>query len=196
MNRFLAAFGMILLLLSCSHEEQQERQTVSPERSDLDILLEQTAKNPKDADAWYHIADLYERVNAYEQEIEALQKVVALQPERGYAYFRMGNAYSRLAKYQEAVKAFEKAKSEQAKNPVLFNNMAIALGKLNRPNDEIAALRAAIKIRPRYSAAHFNLAMVYLRTGNRQGALREQQTLMEFDVTLANTLKKEIEKKR
>jgi len=198
MKRAVLSFVLTsLMIVSCSHEEdQRQAQIISRGTSDLEILTERTAKNPKDADAWYHIADLYDRTNNYQQEIEALRKVVAIQPKHGYAYFKMGTAHSRLAQYREAIKAFEKAKQFMPRNPVLFNNMALAYGKLNRPDDEIASLRTAIKLRPRYATARFNLGMVHLRTGNRQEALKDQKELQEIDITLAKELMKEIDKKR
>lgn len=195
MKRLSLVIALLMLTAACS-EQQREPVIVAPQKSDIDILLEQTAQNPKDADAWYHLADLYDRMEMYQQEIDALKKVVALQPGRGYAYLRMGNACNRLGKYPEAVQSFEKAKPSQAKNPVLYNNLAFAYGKLGRTKDEIAALRKAIELRPRYATARFNLAMASLRNGDRGEALTQYKALNNIDGTLAAQLKKEIDHSR
>ena len=196
MKNLLMFLVFVSLLGACTGEDQRQPQTLAPVKTDLELLLEQTAQNPKDADAWYHLADLYDRVELYEQEIDALKKVVALQPKRGYAYLRMGNACNRLGRYPEAVQSFGKAKPYQAKNPVLYNNLAFAYGKLGRTKDEIAALRKAIELRPRYATARFNLAVASLRNGDRGEALTQYKALNNIDGTLAAQLKKEIEHTR
>ena len=79
-------------------------------------------------------------------------------------------------------------------NAVAYNNMGIAYGKLNKPDNEIAALKKAIQLRPRYSSARYNLGITYLKTGNKKEALKEYEALKDFDEGIAEALMKEIGK--
>ena len=77
-----------------------------------------------------------------------------------------------------------------------YNNMGISYGKLGKINEEIAALRKAVSLRPGYAIAHFNLSMAYLKQGRRENALNEYRAVKDLDEGLAATLKKELDRKR
>lgn len=188
-------FMTSLLLFACTKEKEQTAEPVSTEKSMFEEIKEQTVKNPKDADAWYHLADLYERSGMYREEVDALRHVISIKPDRGYAYLKLGNTYNRLGEYQDAIKQFTSAKKYLPKDPVLYNNLAVAYGKIGKPDDEIRELEKAISIRPRYSTARYNLGMAFLRKGKRELALRQYDELKKFDEGIANTLKKEIDAK-
>ena len=185
-----------LLLFACTGEKEKTAEPVNAEKTMFEELKEQTVKNPKDADAWYHLADLYERSEMYREEVDALRHVIAIKPEKGYTYMKLGTAYSRLGEYQDAIKQFNSAKKYLPKDPVLYNNLAVAFGKAGKPDDEIRELEKAISIRPRYATARYNLGMAFLKKGKRELALHQYDELKKFDEGIANALKKEIDAKR
>ncbi len=188
----------VLLTASCSREEKKPEE----DTSQVDTLYtadsvymkvrKQLEKNPDDADAWYHLADLYDRNGQYEQAIDAYKNVVRIQPDKGYAYFKMGTAYNRIKQPAEAVKAHLKALEYLPDNPVIHNNLGIAYGKLGKFDDEIAALKKAIELRPNYAAARFNLGYTYLKKGDKEGAMQQYQALLDIDTNAAAALNKEI----
>jgi tetratricopeptide (TPR) repeat protein len=192
---FVILFMTSFLFFSCADEKEQATPPVSTEKNLFEELRDQTAKNPKDVEAWYHLSDLYQRSGMYREEANALQKVIAIDPQRGYAYMNLGNAYSRLGQYQEALNSYTKAIKFFPKNPVLYNNLAISYGKLDKTDDEVVALRKAISLRPRYSTARYNLGMALLKIGKRSEALTQYHELDTFDAGAAAALKKEIDKK-
>src|SRR5512143_993126 len=195
MKPVLIALMTPLLLFACTGEKEKTAEPVSTEKGIFEELKEQTVKDPKDADAWYHLADLYERAVMYREELDALQHVIAIIADRGYTYRKLGNTYSRLGEYQDAIKQYTSAKKYIPKDPVLYNNLAVAYGKIGKPDDEIRELEKAISIRPRYSTARYNLGMAFLRRGKREMALRQYDELKKFDEGIANALKKEIDAK-
>ncbi len=191
-------FMTFLLLVSCS-EEKATTSTTAPDSGEKNIfeeVKEQTVRNPNDAKAWYHLADLYERSEVYQEEIAALKKVTALDPKNGNAYSKMGNAYNRLGQYEEAVKNFKMAIKIYPKNPVLYNNLAFSYGKLNKTDMEITTLDQAMSLRPRYATARYNLGIAMLKKGRKDMAQKQYQELLKFDEGAAQSLKKEIEAKR
>ncbi len=195
---FIILWMTSFLFLSCADDKKQTTPPVSTDSTEKNLFEEvrdQTIRNPKDAEAWYHLSDIYERSEVYTEEVNALQKVIAIDPKRGYAYVKLGNAYSRLGKYQEAINSYSRAIKFFSRNPVLYNNLAIAYGKIGKTDDEIRALQKALVLRPRYATARYNLGMALLKKGKRSEALTQYHKLDTFDAGIAAALKKEIDKK-
>jgi tetratricopeptide (TPR) repeat protein len=186
----------MLMLLSCSKEPEKRQEPVSAEKSLFEEVKEQTIKNPKDADAWYHLASLYENAQMHKEEMAALQKVIEIDPGRGYAYVKLGNAYNRLGRHQDAVTSFRTALKYFPKDPVLHNNLAVSYGKLGKTDEEIAFLEKAISLRPHYATARHNLGITMLRIGKRGEAVKQYNELNKFDTVVASSLKKEIDNKK
>lgn len=186
----------VLMLLSCSKEPEKIQEPSSAEKSLFEEVKEQTIKNPKDADAWYHLANLYENAQMHQEEMVALQRVIELDPGKGYAYVKLGNAYNRLGRHQEAVTSFRSALKYFPKDPVLYNNLAVSYGKLGKTDEEIAFLKKAISLRPHYATARHNLGITMLRIGKRSEALKQYDELNKFDTVVAESLKKEIDKQK
>ncbi len=193
---FLVAMtaGM-LLIAACSADPEPQRPTppAAMEKNLFQELKERTASDPRNTDAWFHLADLYEREGLFKEEADALLKVVALDPKNGYAHMKLGNAYGRLGLHEKAIASYRRAAPLIPGNPVLYNNLAVALGRTGRNDEEIMALKKAIALRPRYATARFNLGMVFLKKGDRALALEQYRELDRFDANTAASLKKEIE---
>jgi len=196
--RYIVALVLLLppLLFSCSKEANKPAPPVAEQKNDIQLLREKIRNDPKDADALFLLANLYERANLFQEEIDTLQKVVALKPEMGYAYFKMGTACNRIEKYQEAVANFTKATKLIQNQPMLYNNLAFSYGKLAKTDLQIAALKKAIAMRPSYNIARFNLGMAYVKTGQQKEALQQYAVLKDRDEGIALALKKEIDSKR
>ncbi len=184
-----------LLAASCSDEKSVTRAPGQPsvESNPISEVKAEIAKDPKDADAWYHLADLYERNDLYQEESEALLKVISIDPARGAAYVKLGTTYNRLGRYDDAVTQFKKAVKYNPRNALLYNNLAFALGKTGKIDEQVEALKRAIAIRPSYATARYNLGIVYLHRKNRDLALQQYAVLRNIDEEMAATLKKEID---
>jgi tetratricopeptide (TPR) repeat protein len=196
MRSLLLLIMTALLFTACSKEpEKTAEQEPAAEKNLFSEVKDQTIKNPADAEAWAHLADLYERSAMYREEAEALQKVIAIDPKRGYALVKLGDTYNRLGQYQEAIKSYLRATALSPKNPVLYNNLAVSYGKVGKIEDEIKALEKAVALRPRYATACFNLGIALLRQGKRPEALIQYRQLDTFDSGVAASLKKEIDGK-
>lgn len=185
--------ALALLLVACS-EAPAEVAPAFVEPSDTEILRAQVKTNPADADAWYHLADLYDRSSDYTEQAAALEHVVALKPGSGYPHFKLGTVYDRLGRHAEAVEQFKVAQRTIPDQPVLHNNLGVAYGKLGKTPLQIASFRQALKLRPDYITAHYNLGMALLRSGNRREAEREYLALKDLDEGAAASLRKELDK--
>ena len=183
----------LLLMPSCTDDRPQQRGQPALPQDPISDLRTRLEANPKDAEAWFHLADLYERNGLFTEEIEALKRSLAIEVGSGYAYVKLGTAQNRLGLFDDAIANFETAKKYQARNPVLYNNLAYALGRKGNIDGQIAALKQAIAIRPSYVTARYNLGMAYLKKGMRERALAESRALATFDEGAAASLRKAIE---
>ncbi len=189
---------MISALVSCGKDSsppgRKAGQAGNPYSTDS-VFLEtrkRLRENPGDADAWYHLADLYDRNGQYTEAIEAYKKVTELKTGTGYVYFKIGTAYDRLNKPAEAVGAFKKAIKYMPGHAPAYNNLGVAYGRLGRTDEEIGVLKKAIKLRPGYAAARYNLGFAYIKTGNKKAALQQYEALKDIDSGIAGALMKEI----
>lgn len=186
---FTAALAALAFLVGCSERPEPPRQAAAPVVDEMTLLLEAVQKNPRDTDSWMHIADLYERAQAFEREADALQKVLSVEPGRSFAHLKLGNTYNRLGRHEAAVASFLEAEKSRPNDPVLYNNLAFAYGKLGKTREQIAALRRAVTLRPRYATARLNLGTALLKRGDRAGAEEQLAALREFDESAAASLK-------
>jgi len=196
MRYLFIILAALMLLPSCSQQKESQPAPVAEEKSEFELLKERTTSNPKDEDAWFRLADLYESANMYQEEIEARKKVAALTPDMGYNFVKLGTAYNRLGKYNDAISTFNEAKKHIPDNPVLYNNLGVAYGKVGKLDLEITALKKAVSLRPSYSSARYNLGIAYLRKGNRAAAMEQYTLLNNRDAGAAASLKKEIDAQR
>lgn len=195
MKRLFAISGVLLLFIACSSEPEKTSSPVATEKNLLEELKERTAKNPKDAEAWFHLADLYDRDALYQEELTALNHVIDADPANKSVYLNLANTYSRLGRYQDAIANYQKAIHSFPRNPVLYNNLGVAYGKIGKIDEEIGSLNKAISLRTRYATARFNLGMALLKKGSRDLALQQYHKLKTFDDGVAESLKKEIDAK-
>jgi len=184
-----------LLVTGCSEKKAPPAPPVAV-KGDMELLVEQGMKDPKDAETWFHISSRYEMAQQYPQQLDALKKVIAAKPDMGFAHLRLGDTYNKLGKREEAIKSFLEAKKYLPNSPVLYNNLGWTYGQVGRTKDQLVALRQAIALRPRFATARLNLGLVLLRQGDRKGAEEQYAALLAIDDGAAATLKKEIEGKK
>jgi len=192
MKKLFMTAAVLMIVASCSNEKGTVPAVA--EKTDFETLTERITADPGDVEAWYRLADLYNRSGMYRKEVDALIKVIALKPDMGYAYMELAAAYNRLGQYHDAIENLQKAKKYFPRYPVLYNNLAVTYGKLGNADEEIALLKNAISLRPRYGTARYNLGAVSLRRGERTEAFRQYEELKKFADAAAGALKDEIDK--
>jgi Flp pilus assembly protein TadD len=94
----------------------------------------------------------------------ALKKAVVINGNDSYAYTNLGIAYSRQGKFDEAIGALHKAVAFNEANAVARNYLGVCLGQEAQWNEAEVQLKRAVELKPEYSDAHFNLAVLYATT--------------------------------
>lgn len=190
--RSALCLALAAALLSCADEPPPRKPPARAPPSEADLLAARVRQDPGDAEAWFHLSEIFERARRHEEEAEALRKVVALRPEMGWAHLRLGTACNRLGRYDEAVRHFLDAERTMKGQATLYNNLAWSYGRLGRTADEIAALRKAIALRPGYAVARYNLGVALLRAGARAEAEAQARALRALDEGAAEALEQQL----
>jgi tetratricopeptide (TPR) repeat protein len=95
------------------------------------------------------------------------------------AHLGLATCQGRRGATAEALRSLEQARAREPQNAVVIANIGIALGALNEHGRAVAALREALGIDPDLHEARFNLALSYARAGDREGARREAEALLD-----------------
>jgi tetratricopeptide (TPR) repeat protein len=86
-------------------------------------------------------------------------------------------ALERQGDYDAALTSYRLALRDRPNDTKILQNMAIAFTKTNRPEEAIRTYKHALDLAPNLSGAHYGLAFLLLKRGDRDGA---QQHLQEF----------------
>ena len=91
----------------------------------------------------------------------ALRKAVTINPEDSFAATNLGIVYCKQGRFDDAITALREAVATDDKDHVAHNYLGVALGEKGLKGEAEEQLKLAIAIKPDYSDAHFNLAVLY-----------------------------------
>jgi Flp pilus assembly protein TadD len=147
------------------------------------LAWQQTVKlEPANAAAWANLG----RVQLHQQDhaaaITSLEKAVALQPALPEAWVALGMACDRSGASLRAISCLTRAAHEAPADAKVRNSLAITLKNYGWTGAAESELQKALDLDPRYSEAHFNLALMYLehRPPALEMARRHYETAREL----------------
>jgi tetratricopeptide (TPR) repeat protein len=85
-------------------------------------------------------------------------------------YLSEAMALERQGDFDAALTSYRLALRDRPNDTKILQNMAIAFTKTNRPEEAIRCYRHALEIAPYLSGAHYGLAFLLLKRGDRTGA--------------------------
>jgi len=85
-------------------------------------------------------------------------------------YLSEAMALERQGDYDAALTSYRLALRDRPNDTKILQNMAIAFTKTNRPDEAIKCYRNALELKPELSGAHYGLAFLLLKRGDRDGA--------------------------
>jgi type IV pilus biogenesis/stability protein PilW len=113
----------------------------------------------------------------------AFERAVALDTTYAEGYHNLGLALFEQKRYEEAARSYRKALAQPiyATPEVAYYNLAqVCLYHLKRPREAEEALRAAVKMAPRFARAYYELGVVLSLDGRKdeaKGAFRQARDL-------------------
>lgn len=101
-----------------------------------------------------------------------------LKPQR-LDYLNEALALERQGDYEAALTSYRLALRDHPRDLRVLQNMAIAFTKTNRHDDAIRFYRRALEIDATLAGAHYGLAFLLLRRGDRDGAGKHLRAFLE-----------------
>jgi serine/threonine-protein kinase len=126
----------------------------------VSILRSIVTREPRNLEAWLHLARTYESKQALREAEAAYQKAVEIQPSYPGAHQHLGSFYYKQGRYDEAGRSFKRASELAPDNYKALNNLAAVLVQQGRFSQAERALRHSLEIRPN-PIAYNNLASLY-----------------------------------
>jgi tetratricopeptide (TPR) repeat protein len=85
-------------------------------------------------------------------------------------YLSEAMALERTGDYDAALTSYRLALREHPNDTKILQNMAIAFTRTNQPEEAIRSYKRALEVDPELSGAHYGLAFLLLKRGDRGGA--------------------------
>jgi len=141
------------------------------------------AQDPKVADVRFRIAAiLLDTSSSAETAAEAKKELEAeleINPNNASAVFVLGEIARRAGANDEAIQLFTRASQMDAGFLEAFFSLGMSLNAAGKFKDAIAPLERYAKGVPDDPAGHYQLALAYSRTGNKEAADRELKLQQE-----------------
>lgn len=96
-------------------------------------------------------------------------------------YYEEGVALIRQERFHDALTSFQLALREKPNDPATLERLATVYTRTNQPMEAIRAYQKALEIRPRSPSAHYGIAFLLLRGGDREAAEAHLRTFLSSE---------------
>jgi Flp pilus assembly protein TadD len=93
-------------------------------------------------------------------------------------YLSEAIALERQGDFDAALTSYRLALRDQPNDPKILQNIGIAYSKIGRVEEAMRAYRRALQVAPEQSAAHYGLAFLLLKRGDRAGAMHHLESFL------------------
>lgn len=136
---------------------------------------------PGNMRARMELADAYEHLDQTEAQIEIYKQILDIHPDHVPAMQRLGRSLGNIGRYDKALDMLHRASALAPDNAEIYYDMGTIYHSRNLPSEELKSYVRAIRTDPRMAPAHFSIALLFLRQGNRKLALQEYAILKDLD---------------
>lgn len=160
---------------------QQAAAAMSQQQADraIELYRQAVAADPHYLPAHFGLSNALRQQGDQAGSIAALEDAAAQNPQEADAWLRLGEAHLANDQAEAALKAFEQATSLAPDSAGAFARQAIALLALNQVDAAKTAIDTALTLDKLNPETHLAQAMYLFKTGDRRGARRELQLLVQ-----------------
>lgn len=137
-------------------------------------------KNPRDADAYIGLADVYLEMQDPQSALNMLNKAIEIQPKSWNAQFEMGRAYEAQGKTNEAINHYAQATAIDPYYELAFYQLGRLYQKQKSYGQAIQAYEKTLKINPTLADAHYYLGNCYEKTNKIELAKSEYRESLKY----------------
>lgn len=109
----------------------------------------------------------------YDSALASSQRALELDPDQIHAHYLQGLIFRNQDRPQDAIAAFIKVSRQDPDDPSTNYFLGLLHSRQKAYDEAIRYLRQVISNEPYNASAHYNLATALLRSGNRDGGMRE-----------------------
>ncbi len=161
---------------------------------ELNDLQQAVWQNPEDPQAYVRLGNAYARRQQYEKAVDSYEKALALNPQSGMTvYPALGAAYFNRKQYPEALEYFKKSLEFSPDDSLRFYDIGNVYLQLEKCDLAIDAYIQAIANSTAFEEAYYNLAICYIRTGQKAKAQEIYAWLQDKNNYLAVSLERHME---
>jgi len=93
-------------------------------------------------------------------------------------YLNEAIALERQGDFDAALTSYRLALRDRPNDPKILQNIAIAYSRVGRLEDAIRSYRRALEVAPEVAGAHYGLAFLLLKRGDRAGAMSHLEAFL------------------
>ena len=134
--------------------------------------LEAIRLNPGLAEAFYNLGNAYSRQGRYAEAVQAFLEAIRLKPESAPPDSVVSNVDAHQGAYTRSVAGYQHARR--------YAGLANAHFNLGDHEAAIEAYRLSVVLAPDFADGHYNLGIVYERTGDVASAIRHWREYMRL----------------
>lgn len=158
----------------------------------IEPLQKALLHHPYDADAHYTLGNAYNNLKRYQDAAKEFELLTKIEPKNDSVFYNLANAYLNAKKYSEAANKYKRAISLNPKNSAAHYGLGLAYQRLDKAKEAMAEFQEAVNLDANNAEAHYFLAISKLQSGDRQGALEQQEFLRKIKSAYADDLNKRI----
>lgn len=137
----------------------------------LDAYKSALALSPMTAEPHYNIGLVYLKKGDLPHALKAFKRAIAIDTEWGDAYTGLGEVYLKQGDFGQAIRAYKQAtRLNPNGNPSAILGLGKVYARQERWEDAITAVEKAIEIHTDNTEAHYQLAQMYIKRGEKKKA--------------------------
>ena len=119
---------------------------------------------PQDAEIYYNLGIVYEKLKKFTEAKECYQKAVEISPQEDF-YYNLGDVLVDLKEWDEAISAFRKVLETDPEDGNCYFNLGVCYFNKDEKNLALDNFQKAAAINPKDVFAYFYLGFIYQNDG-------------------------------
>ncbi len=138
-------------------------------------------KDPKDADAWWNLAQVNAKLGSFEVAVACYRQFINLRPRHGEAHMELGVALQSLGRLDEARQSYRQARQRLPNSAAVHSNLGTVLAKQGRLEKAALSFERALELQPELAPVHYNLGAIYQSQGRFDDAVERYQQALRLE---------------
>lgn len=144
--------------------------------------------DPTDAIGWTNLGDALLQGGRTDEAIAATRRAVALDSTNADIWYNLGVVLGGQQDLSEAIEAYRHVIAINPRHAKAVNNLGALLGASGRITEARDAYKRAVELSPNSVETRMNLALAYLRLGDKAAAEEQRKVIQRLDPEAASKL--------